>query len=81
MGIGFRAPIPILRCFAVKSGRDYRIHSAIDRSVQNEDYPVREGIVLCNDRDISIMGKIAHMPIYVVIFMRQDEISESDLMI
>ena len=65
----------------VKSGRDYRIHSAIDRFVQNEDYPVQEGIVLCNDRDISVTGKITHMPIYFVIFMRQDEIPESDLLI
>ena len=63
----------------VKSGRDYRIHSAIDRFVQNEDYPVQEGIVLCNDRKVSVSGKITHMPIYYAIFMKQDELSENDL--
>lgn len=53
----------------VKSGRDYYIHSAIDVFVKNKDYPVQEGIVLCNEKNVTTLGKITHMPIYYSIFV------------
>lgn len=64
----------------VKSGRDYQIYSAINRFVANEDYPVNEGIVLCNDRDIHVSGKIIHMPIYYSMFLKPDEATEDNLL-
>lgn len=54
----------------VKSGRDYMIHSAIDRFLRNPDYPVVRGVVLSNDREIKYVDKITYYPIYFVMFFR-----------
>lgn len=54
----------------VKSGRDYMIHSAIDRFLRNPDYPVARGVVLSNDREIKNVDKITYYPIYFVMFFR-----------
>lgn len=53
----------------VKSGRDYRIHSAIDNLVNNPDYGVKGGLVLSNQRIVSQTGKVVHAPIYDVMFV------------
>ncbi len=65
----------------VKSGRDYRIHSAINRFVSNADYPVNEGIVLCNDREVTVAGKITHLPIYYSLFMKPDRSDEDNILL
>ena len=54
----------------VKSGRDYMIHSAIDRFLRNPDYPVARGVVLSNDREIKDVDKITYYPVYFVMFFR-----------
>lgn len=54
----------------VKSGRDYMIHSAINRFLHNPDYPVARGVVLSNDREIKDIDKITYYPIYFVMFFR-----------
>ena len=54
----------------VKSGRDYMIHSAIDRFLRNPDYPVARGVVLSNNREIKDVDKITYYPIYFVMFFR-----------
>jgi len=59
----------------VKSGRDYMIHSAINRFLNNKDYPVVEGIVLSNEREIKTTGKITYYPIYFVMFFKSNEYS------
>ncbi|MBQ4140664.1 MAG: ATP-binding protein [Clostridia bacterium] len=54
----------------VKSGRDYMIHSAIDKFLGNSEYPVTRGAVLSNNREIKIVGKITYYPIYFVMFFK-----------
>lgn len=53
----------------VKSGRDYKIHSAIDALVSNPDYNINRGIVISNSRDVEICGNIVHIPIYYLPFI------------
>ena len=53
----------------IKSGKDYKIHSAIDAFVNNEDYNVKYGYVFSNSKDIEIENKIIHTPIYNVMFV------------
>ena len=57
----------------VKSGRDYMIHSAIDKFLDNKEYPVTRGVVLSNDREIKEVGKITYYPIYFIIFFKSTE--------
>lgn len=53
----------------VKSGKDYRVHSAIDSFVGTSDYGIIRAIVLSNNRPVERVGKIVHMPIYYAPFM------------
>lgn len=54
----------------VKSGRDYTIHSALNSFVKNEDYHIKQGYVLSNEREVSVKGKIVYLPIYYVMFFQ-----------
>lgn len=53
----------------VKSGKDYTVHSALNQFVTNEDYNVKKGLVLSNERVVSQKGKITYLPIYFVMFL------------
>lgn len=52
----------------VKSGKDYTVHSALNNLVNNEDYHIKKGYVLSNEREIKEKGKIIYIPIYNVMF-------------
>lgn len=53
----------------VKSGKDYTVHSALNTFVQNEKYGVKKAIVLSNERQITVKGKIIYLPIYYLMFL------------
>jgi hypothetical protein len=48
----------------VKSGKDYKVHSAIERMTTNEDYAIVTGYVLSNSREIEVRDKVVYLPIY-----------------
>ena len=54
----------------VKSGKDYKIHSALNTFVSNEDYHVKKALVLSNERQVSTKGKITYLPVYYVMFLQ-----------
>lgn len=54
----------------VKSGKDYNIHSALNTFVANDDYHIKKGFVLSNQRQVETTGKITHLPIYYVMFFQ-----------
>lgn len=63
----------------VKSGKDYTVHSALTRLLQNKDYRMEKGVVLSNAREVREDGKILYMPVYYVMFLdvkgsREEEI-------
>ena len=53
----------------VKSGKDYTIHRALDRFVNNPDYQVRSAVVLTNDPAVTVRGVSANMPVYYSMFL------------
>lgn len=53
----------------IKSGKDYTVHSAIDTFTESEEYNIRRGIVFSNNREVTVRGKIIHLPIYYVMFL------------
>lgn len=53
----------------VKSGKDYTIHSALNRFVGNEEYSISKAYVFSNEREIKSKGKIIYSPIYNVMFL------------
>lgn len=52
----------------VKSGEDYSIHSALNNLLSNENYHIKKGYVLSNNREIKIKGRIIYLPIYFIMF-------------
>ena len=53
----------------VKSGKDYQIHRALNAFAANEDYKIKRGIVLSNERMVHSKGIITYLPIYYVMFL------------
>lgn len=52
----------------IKSGKDYTIHSAINKFLANKDYNVKKGYVLSNNREIFEKDNIIYLPIYMIMF-------------
>ncbi|MDE6443855.1 MAG: DUF4143 domain-containing protein [Muribaculaceae bacterium] len=52
----------------VKSGKDYRIHSALNRFVSTPDYNIGKGYVLSNSYKIEQKENIIYLPVYMVMF-------------
>lgn len=53
----------------VKSGKDYKIHSAMDKFIKNKEYNIHKGIVLSNEREVFEENQIIYLPIYYVMFI------------
>lgn len=53
----------------VKSGKDYTIHSALNKFVSNSDYNVSTAYVLSNERVVQTKNKIIYLPIYYIMFI------------
>ena len=52
----------------VKSGKDYTVHSALNRFLSNPDYHVKKGYVLSNERTVYEENNVIYMPIYYSMF-------------
>lgn len=52
----------------VKSGKNYRRHSALDKCLRCEDFYIQEAIVLCHS-NVQKVDNIIYMPIYMTMFM------------
>ena len=63
----------------VKSGKDYTIHSALNKLIAVPDYHISKGIVLSNDRIYRQEGAITYMPIYYILFIQANAAEETQL--
>lgn len=52
----------------VKSGKNYKRHSALNNVLDVKNYGIDQVIVLCED-NVSVAGKIVYLPIYMVAFI------------
>ena len=55
-----------------RSGKDYTVHSALNTFVQNEDYHIKKAFVLSNERTVKHKGKITYLPIYYIMFFKNE---------
>ena len=65
----------------VKSGKDYKVHSALNRFLSTKDYNIHQGYVLSNSGKVEVVGRIVYMPVYNVAFFEPDIVSEEDMYI
>ena len=54
----------------VKSGKDYSVHSALDKFMLNDYYNIKKAYVLSNERNVYLENGIIYMPIYYVMFFQ-----------
>ncbi len=71
--VGNLSNIPI----EVKSGKDYKIHSALDKFLSNKDYNIKKAYVFSNEPEVYTENNITYLPIYYVMFLK-NESNDSD---
>lgn len=54
----------------VKSGKDYTVHSALNKFLENKDYNVKKAFVLSNESEVLVKGNITYLPVYYVMFFK-----------
>lgn len=64
----------------IKSGKDYRVHSALDKFLDTPEYHIHEAVVLSNEQKVYTENGITYMPIYYSMFFN-NEIEDSNLVI
>ena len=52
----------------IKSGKDYTVHSALDKFLQIKEYNIKNAFVLSNEREVKTVNGITYLPIYFVMF-------------
>lgn len=55
----------------VKSGKDYRRHSALSNVMYESDYRIDEAFVL-SDYNVDVQGKLVYYPVYMLMFINND---------
>ncbi len=55
----------------VKSGKDYYVHSALSKTVSNEEYGVRKAYVFTN-YDVCTENQVVYLPVYMCMFIKDD---------
>ena len=60
----------------VKSGKDYTVHRALNTFISNPNYKVKRAFVLSNTREIQQMGTLTYLPIYFVMFIKENSPEE-----
>lgn len=64
----------------VKSGKDYEKHSALDNVMSAREYGIDEAYVFTND-NIKTKGKVTYLPIYMLMFLKDEPIEFIDISI
>ena len=64
----------------VKSGKEYKKHSALDNVLQKNNYDIKESIVFSNG-NVEKKGKTTYLPIYMIMFLEEKNIDFADISI
>ena len=54
--------------FEIKSGKDYAIHSALNKLLKIKEYSIHQGFVLSNEQKVYQENGITYLPIYDIMF-------------
>lgn len=52
----------------VKSGKDYKVHSALNRFLNTPDYGTKKAYLLSNERNVTQENGITYIPVYYIMF-------------
>lgn len=54
----------------VKSGKDYTVHSALDKFLSNDEYNIKKAYVLSNEQKVYTKNGITYIPVYYIMFFQ-----------
>lgn len=54
----------------VKSGKDYTVHSALDKFLSNDEYHIQKAYVLSNEQKVYTEKGVTYIPIYYIMFFQ-----------
>ena len=57
----------------IKSGKDYQIHSALDKFLQIKEYNIHQAFVLSNAQQVETKNGITYLPIYYIMCIEPNE--------
>lgn len=60
----------------IKSGKDYTVHSALDKFLATPEYHIHEAVVLSNEQSVYQQDGITYMPIYYCMFFENNVIED-----
>lgn len=52
----------------VKSGKDYKRHSALTKALASPNYEIKQAVVLC-EGNVRCEGKVSYLPVYMAAFL------------
>lgn len=50
----------------IKSGKDYQVHSALDKFLQIKEYNINQAFVLSNAKEVETRDSVTYLPIYYI---------------
>ena len=62
----------------VKSGKDYQVHSALDKFLKIKEYNIHEAFVLSNAQQVEVKDGITYLPIYYIMCIEAED-SDKDI--
>jgi len=65
----------------VKSGKDYKVHSALDNFLKTPEYHICHAIVFSNEQRVFSEAGITYLPIYYSMFLHREIKDEEDCII
>ena len=60
----------------IKSGKDYKRHSALNNVLKNPDYEMENGYIL-SEGNVETEGKRIYMPVYMVMFLEDQKLENT----
>ena len=57
----------------IKSGKDYKVHSALDKFLQIKEYNIHQAFVLSNAQQVDQKNGITYLPIYYIMCIEPEE--------
>lgn len=61
----------------IKSGKDYRVHSALGKFLQVKEYNIQQAFVLSNAKQVEIKNGVTYLPIYYIMCVEPEEAKEN----
>ena len=66
----------------IKSGKDYTVHSALDKFLKTPEYHIHQAVVLSNEQRVYTKDGITYLPIYYCMFFEKNRVdNEEELVI